>query len=294
MSVTGASRSRLAAVDGLVGRSRVGIPGSQDPRHAPARKTGGWTSWASIIGWCAGGLPGRRTWVPRPLARTEGSPAMPGTGFAQARSRLLVPVEQIVEELNLFLRGRAGGRSARNHRPPRPTRLGAHQRPRLATHGCRARPPETRTMVGTRRHRHLRQALPPHPTDTTQLIDIHLDKIRLTATGFHPIKSVTETWRTQTRADARQAATALQRPVPRQRQHTPRPRPRQAVAPARGIVRIDAQPPHHDDPNRRRYLCTSCNIVIGRHHLRQHHACVRTPCCGVATRRACERRSGQP
>jgi hypothetical protein len=119
---------------------------------------------------------------------------------------------------------------------------------------------------------------PPHPADRTRLADIHLDQIGLTPTGLNPRMAVTDGWRAQTRTDARHAAAAPAQPIPQPR----RPitlsssllRSRNVLTPTPSLVRIDAQPPGRDDPELRRFLCMSCNVVLGASSVRDHRACV--------------------
>ena len=110
--VHGAGRGRAGAADrrcwptSAWSRSRP-RPGSCTWRRA-AR---GWTSSASTTGWCGPGPGAERvaspSWPAGPRARRCSTPAT-ASGSLTMRARLAAPVEQVVQDINLFLRGWAG------------------------------------------------------------------------------------------------------------------------------------------------------------------------------------------
>ena len=117
----GQAEAALARLTGAAGRARAGAEGGQDPDRAPG---GGWRGVGlPRLPPPAGARPGPRgrsgiTFLARWPSRKAMQHARDRIRELTARSRLLLPVEEVVQDVNRFLRGWAGyfryGNSARH------------------------------------------------------------------------------------------------------------------------------------------------------------------------------------
>ena len=115
---TGGGRSGACVAAADPRRAWAPAQGRQDQDRAPERREAReWTSSASTTGGCAPTAPGM--FSSSPAGPHAGRCSTPATAFARSRrgERLLLPIEDIVQDLNRYLRGWAGyfryGNSAR-------------------------------------------------------------------------------------------------------------------------------------------------------------------------------------
>ena len=145
------AEAALERLTALLADLRPGAEGGQDPHRAPGgREARVLTSSASTTGWCCSrGLNGKKQAdVPCPLARGQGvQHARDRIRELTGRSRLLLPVKWIVEDLNRFLGGwaayfRFGNSAARFEK------IRSYARMRLALFISKTPPPLPASSAG--------------------------------------------------------------------------------------------------------------------------------------------------
>ena len=140
------AENALAALTAILAELGLELKHGQDADRAPARREArGWTSSASITATCAATPRGLRhlTFLVRWPSRQAMQHARQRVREITARERLLLPVEDIVEDLNRFLRRLGGLLPLRKLRPV----LRQDHRSTPST-GCRSSSPTATSVTG--------------------------------------------------------------------------------------------------------------------------------------------------